>query len=93
MTCRSQQVPKHDFGQLRSSQQRNDWTTIPTKVSPQRRRDDMPPTDGSSTAAYRFVANQAVMDPEIAADLRTDGRIAVPLNDPYGGGIITHDRS
>jgi len=53
----------------------------------------MPPTDGSSTAAYRFVANQAVMDPEIAADLRTDGRIAVPLNDPYGGGIITHDKS
>jgi len=53
----------------------------------------MPPTDGSSTAAYRFVANQAVMDPKIAADLRTDGRIAVPLNDPYGGGIITHDKS
>jgi len=28
------------------------------------------PADGSSTVAYRFAANQAVMDPKIAADLR-----------------------
>jgi len=30
------------------------------KVSPQARRDDMPPADGSSTVAYRFAANQAI---------------------------------
>jgi len=30
----------------------------------------MPPADGSSTVAYRFVANQTIMDPKIAADLR-----------------------
>jgi len=28
------------------------------------------PADGSSTVAYRFAANQATMDPKIAADLR-----------------------
>jgi len=39
-------------------------------------RDDMPPSspspaaDGCSTVAYRFAASQAIMDPEIAADLR-----------------------
>jgi len=41
------------------------------KVSPPRRRDDMSPADFSSTAAYRFAANQAIMDPKIAVDLRT----------------------
>jgi len=30
----------------------------------------MPPADGSSTVAYRFAANQAIMDPKIAADRR-----------------------
>jgi len=28
------------------------------------------PADGSSTVAYRFAANQAIMDPKISADLR-----------------------
>jgi len=31
----------------------------------------MSPADFSSTAAYRFAANQAIMDPKIAVDLRT----------------------
>jgi len=29
------------------------------------------PADFSSTVAYRFAANQAIMDPKIAVDLRT----------------------
>ena len=31
------------------------------------RRDDMLPADDSSTVAYHFAANQAIMDPRIAA--------------------------
>jgi len=30
----------------------------------------MPAADDCSTVAYRFAANQAVMDPKITADLR-----------------------
>jgi len=29
----------------------------------------MPPADGSSTVAYRFAANQAIVDPKTATDL------------------------
>jgi len=39
-------------------------------VSPREERDDMPAADDCSTVAYRFAANQAVMDPKITADLR-----------------------
>jgi len=43
--------------------------------------------DGSLTVAYRFVANQAIVDPEIAADLRpsADGS-AVRTSLVTGGG-------
>jgi len=60
-------------------------------TSPHRRwgrRDDMPsPADSSSTVAYRFVANQAIVDPKIAADLRpsADGS-AVRTSLVAGGG-------
>jgi len=47
----------------------------------------MPPADGSSTVAYRFAANQAIMDTEIPADLRpsADGS-AVRTSLVAGGG-------
>ena len=45
-------------------------TRVTNKLSPRGRRDDMPPADGRSTVAYPFAANQDVMDPKIAADLR-----------------------
>jgi len=45
------------------------------------------PADGSSTVAYRFAANQAIMNPKIAADLRpsADGS-AVRTSLVAGGG-------
>jgi len=62
-------------------------TRVTNKLSPRGRRDDMPPADGSSTAAYPFAANQDVMDPQIAADLRpsADGS-AVRTSLVAGGG-------
>jgi len=47
----------------------------------------MPLVDGSSTVAYHFAANQAIVDPKIVADLRlfADGS-AVRTSLVAGGG-------
>jgi len=47
----------------------------------------MLPADGSSTVAFRFAANQAIVGPKIAADLRpsADGS-AVRTSLVTGGG-------
>jgi len=63
-------------------------TTSPHRPRGGEGRDDIPsPADNSSTVAYRFVANQAIVDPKIAADLRpsADGS-AVRTSLVAGGG-------
>jgi len=53
---------------------------------PRGRREDMPPADGSSMVAYRFVANPAITDPKIAADLRPSADASAVRTPLVAGG-------
>jgi len=44
------------------------------------------PADGSSTVAYRFAANQPIMDPKIPADLRASADGAAVRTSLVAGG-------